>query len=144
MKLSTCNRCSVVGQLDLAPKYDVIIVTTLPSPSEFTSVHLAESDRKRGYDYLARVFDPSSGVPEDPVTGSAHCLLTPYWATKFRDPPNETLTDDKDNSDDRCVHMRAKQVSERGGVLDVTWDKQKGVCRLESAAVIVAEGVLYL
>lgn len=41
------------------------------------------------------------------------------------------------------ARMRAKQVSKRGGVLDVTWDKNKGVCRLEGAAVTAAEGVLY-
>jgi predicted PhzF superfamily epimerase YddE/YHI9 len=31
-------------------------------------------------DFVSRYFAPAFGVPEDPVTGSAHCILTPYWA----------------------------------------------------------------
>ena len=34
-------------------------------------------------DFVSRYFGPSFGVPEDPVTGSAHCMLTPYWATRL-------------------------------------------------------------
>ncbi len=32
---------------------------------------------------MSRFFAPAKGVPEDPVTGSAHCLLTPYWAKRL-------------------------------------------------------------
>ncbi|MGC4042728.1 MAG: PhzF family phenazine biosynthesis protein [Armatimonas sp.] len=35
------------------------------------------------YDFLSRFFAPAFGVPEDPVTGSAHCALGPYWAEKL-------------------------------------------------------------
>lgn len=49
-------------------------------------------------DFVSRFFAPKYGVPEDPVTGSAHCELTPYWSLKLG----------KDSLD-------AKQVSERGG-----------------------------
>lgn len=35
------------------------------------------------YDFVSRFFAPAVGVPEDPVTGSAHCALAPYWAEKF-------------------------------------------------------------
>jgi predicted PhzF superfamily epimerase YddE/YHI9 len=35
------------------------------------------------YDFISRFFAPQLGIPEDPVTGSAHCLLTPYWAERF-------------------------------------------------------------
>lgn len=38
---------------------------------------------QRGYDFVSRFFAPQSGVPEDPVTGSAHCALAPYWAAKL-------------------------------------------------------------
>ncbi len=41
------------------------------------------SDGKSGYDFVSRFFAPQSGVPEDPVTGSAHCALTPYWSAKL-------------------------------------------------------------
>jgi PhzF family phenazine biosynthesis protein len=36
-----------------------------------------------GYDFVSRFFGPRVGVPEDPVTGSAHCVLAPYWARKL-------------------------------------------------------------
>lgn len=55
-------------------------------------------------DFVSRVFAPQSGIDEDPVTGSAHCLLIPYWAQKLN----------KDN-------LFAKQLSKRGGVLYCTY-----------------------
>lgn len=51
-------------------------------------------------DFVSRFFAPSYGVPEDPVTGSAHCALVPYWAERLQK---------------RRLH--AHQVSERGGEL---------------------------
>jgi PhzF family phenazine biosynthesis protein len=36
-----------------------------------------------GYDFVSRFFAPNAGVDEDPVTGSAHCVLAPYWAAKL-------------------------------------------------------------
>jgi PhzF family phenazine biosynthesis protein len=51
-------------------------------------------------DFVSRFFAPRAGVPEDPVTGSAHCTLIPYWAERLRRP---------------C--LRALQVSRRGGEL---------------------------
>lgn len=51
-------------------------------------------------DFVSRFFAPKFGVPEDPVTGSAHCELAPYWAGKLG---KNTLS--------------AKQVSKRGGTL---------------------------
>ncbi len=50
---------------------------------------------------VSRYFCPSAGIPEDPVTGSAHCALAPYWAPRLGPA------------------FRALQVSERGGALDV-------------------------
>ena len=49
-------------------------------------------------DFVSRFFAPALGVPEDPVTGSAHCTLTPYWAARL----GKTA-------------LRARQVSQRGG-----------------------------
>jgi len=37
----------------------------------------------RGYDFVSRVFAPQAGIPEDPVTGSAHTVLAPYWADRL-------------------------------------------------------------
>jgi PhzF family phenazine biosynthesis protein len=36
-----------------------------------------------GIDFISRFFGPGSGIPEDPVTGSAHCALAPYWGAKL-------------------------------------------------------------
>ena len=52
------------------------------------------------YDFISRYFAPSVGIDEDPVCGSAHCRLIPYWAKKLK----------KDT-------MVAYQASKRGGVL---------------------------
>lgn len=43
----------------------------------------AQADKKSKYDFVSRFFAPQAGVPEDPVTGSAHCALTPYWSAKL-------------------------------------------------------------
>ena len=53
-------------------------------------------------DFVSRFFAPQSGIPEDPVTGSAHCILTPYWAKRLGK-----------------TKMTARQVSARGGELGV-------------------------
>ena len=50
------------------------------------------------YDFVSRYFAPAKGVPEDPVTGSAHCTLAPYWARKLGK-----------------TEFRAFQASQRGG-----------------------------
>ena len=59
-------------------------------------------------DFVSRVFAPQSGINEDPVTGSAHCLLIPYWAQKL----NKTT-------------MLAKQVSKRVGTLYCTYAEER-------------------
>jgi PhzF family phenazine biosynthesis protein len=55
-------------------------------------------------DFVSRFFAPGVGVPEDPVTGSAHCTLVPYWAARLerRDP---------------SAPLHARQISARGGEL---------------------------
>lgn len=55
------------------------------------------------YDFVSRFFSPGAGIPEDPVTGSAHCCLAPYWEKRL--------------GKKRFV---AYQSSKRGGVLKVT------------------------
>lgn len=54
-----------------------------------------------GYDIVSRYFAPAKGVPEDPVTGAAHCMLAPYWAGRL----NKTA-------------LHAYQASRRGGEID--------------------------
>lgn len=43
----------------------------------------ARAEGGAGHDFVSRFFAPRVGVPEDPVTGSAHCVLAPYWAAKL-------------------------------------------------------------
>ncbi len=55
-----------------------------------------------GYDFVSRFFAPRSGVPEDPVTGSAHCALAPFWGERLG-----------------RTELTAYQASARGGVVRV-------------------------
>lgn len=48
-----------------------------------TAVASKNSDNPVAYDFVSRFFAPAAGVAEDPVTGSAHCALGPYWAAKL-------------------------------------------------------------
>jgi predicted PhzF superfamily epimerase YddE/YHI9 len=57
-------------------------------------------------DVVSRFFYPAAGINEDPVTGSAHCNIIPYWSEKLG-----------------VTTIHAKQLSERGGDL---WCEQKG------------------
>jgi PhzF family phenazine biosynthesis protein len=73
------------------------------------------------YDFVSRYFAPAKGVPEDPVTGSAHCMLAPYWGERL----GKTV-------------LRAFQASRRGGEI---------ICRLggdrialEGSCVFYLEG----
>lgn len=62
------------------------------------------------YDFVSRYFAPNFGIDEDPVTGSAHCLLTPYWSKVLNKQS-----------------MRARQISRRGGDLACTMDNNDRV-----------------
>ncbi len=46
----------------------------------------AADEATSAYDFVSRFFAPAKGVPEDPVTGSAHCMLAPYWAERLGKP----------------------------------------------------------
>ena len=54
----------------------------------------------QGFDIVSRYFAPAKGIPEDPVTGGAHCALTPYWAERLG-----------------RTNLHAFQASRRGGIL---------------------------
>ena len=76
-----------------------------------------------GWDFVSRFFAPAAGVDEDPVTGSAHCCLTPFWSAKLG---KTTLV--------------ARQVSARGGTMRVTLDGDR--VRMAGQAVTVMRGEL--
>jgi len=75
-----------------------------------------------GYDFVSRFFAPQSGVPEDPVTGSSHCCLAPYWARRLG----------KDE-------MVGYQASERGGTVRVRVEGSRVVLGGQAVTVFDAE-----
>jgi len=77
----------------------------------------------RGFDFVSRFFAPVVGINEDPVTGSAHCVLTPYWGQKLGKK-----------------EMKAYQASERGGILKVYLSEDRVF--IDGQAVTIAQGSL--
>ena len=75
------------------------------------------------FDFVSRYFAPSVGVPEDPVTGSAHCALAPYWGKKLGK-----------------TRMTGFQCSQRGGVVRVEVGADR--VKLSGQAVTVFRGQL--
>ena len=54
-----------------------------PAIEHLDAFALIVTSRGEDVDFVSRFFAPRAGVPEDPVTGSAHCTLTPYWANRL-------------------------------------------------------------
>ncbi len=76
-------------------------------------------------DFVSRFFAPAQGIPEDPVTGSAHCTLIPYWSKRLGKKK-----------------LHAQQVSARGGEL---WCEDRGErVSISGKAVRFLEGSIYL
>lgn len=76
-----------------------------------------------GVDFVSRFFAPSFGIPEDSVTGSAHCTLVPYWAQRLgRD------------------HLIARQISARGG--ELICDARGDRVGIAGRAVLYLEGTI--
>ncbi len=73
------------------------------------------------YDFVSRYFAPAKGIPEDPVTGGAHCALAPYWAQRLHK-----------------TAFRAYQASRRGG--EILCRLQGDRVELEGSCVFYLEG----
>jgi len=103
---------------DLEPQVDEIkkcpgrgvIVTGMAAPGS-------------GFDFISRFFVPKLGINEDPVCGSAHCALAPYWSKKLG----------------KCDFV-AYQASPRGGILELHFDEKNERVLLRGNAVTVMEG----
>jgi PhzF family phenazine biosynthesis protein len=76
-------------------------------------------------DFVSRFFAPKVGIPEDPVTGSAHCTLIPYWADRLGKKK-----------------LHALQLSERGGVLFCEHLDDK--VKIAGRAVVYLDGFINL
>ena len=94
----------------------------LEKQEKYGTIITSKSESK-DYDFVSRFFAPAKGINEDPVTGSAHCVLTPYWSQKLN----------KNN-------MKAYQASERGGYITVTLEGDRVL--LGGKAVTVVKGEL--
>lgn len=92
---------------------------------ELESLGIIVTAPGREVDFVSRFFAPGAGVPEDPVTGSSHCTLIPYWSKKLGKKK-----------------MRAHQVSQRGGELlcEDLGDRVK----ISGKAVTYLEGFIYV
>jgi predicted PhzF superfamily epimerase YddE/YHI9 len=78
-----------------------------------------------GVDYVSRFFGPGVGVDEDPVTGSAHCILSPYWSARLG-----------------RAELTGAQVSARGGIVRTRQDGDR--VHLSGQAVTVVSGELHV
>ena len=94
----------------LAAEGDVLTIVTAPGSKT---------------DIVSRAFAPGAGIDEDPVTGSAHAVMVPYWAARFG-----------------RTRFTAWQASRRGGYLDCALDGDRVV--LGGSCVTVLDGVLRL
>jgi PhzF family phenazine biosynthesis protein len=91
----------------------------------FASLIVTASGFEGDSDFVSRYFAPKYGIAEDAVTGSAHCVLTPYWAGVLERP-----------------NLFARQLSARGGEL---WVEDRGDrVRVSGDCVPVAEGAFTL
>ena len=86
---------------------------------------IATAPGDKDYDMVSRYFAPAKGIPEDPVTGAAHCMLAPYWTERLGK-----------------ATLLAHQASERGGEImcRVVGDRVE----LDGACVFVIEGEMQL
>jgi predicted PhzF superfamily epimerase YddE/YHI9 len=84
---------------------------------------IATAPGRDDVDFVSRYFAPNYGVDEDPVTGSAHCVLTPYWAARLGKE-----------------QLKARQISARGG--ELTCILRDGRVTIAGHAVLYLEGAI--
>jgi len=107
--------------LSLRPDYDKALLATNSLKEVVVTARSEDSD----YDFYSRCFCPWIGINEDPVTGAAHSLLTPYWGAIL----NKT-------------EMAAFQCSDRGGFMRVAIRSASEI-EVVSQARIVFEGTIF-
>jgi PhzF family phenazine biosynthesis protein len=91
--------------------------------SQLHGVIITAASDDPAYDFVSRFFAPAAGIPEDPVTGSAHCCLGPFWESRLH---KNTFS--------------AYQASERGGALQVRCEGDR--VYLGGKALTVIQGCL--
>ena len=76
-------------------------------------------------DFVSRTFYPQKTIPEDAVTGVAHCFLVPYWSKQLNKK-----------------RLKAQQVSKRGG--ELLCEYQGDIVSLSSKAIIYKKGEIFI
>lgn len=102
---------------------DFRLLATLPKWGTIVTCRAAAQDGEPYHDFVSRFFAPAKGVGEDPVTGSAHCSLAPYWSAKLGK-----------------AKLVGFQASKRGGVVRV--EHRGARVTLGGRAVTVMHGAL--
>lgn len=102
---------------NLQPNFAALL--QIPSRGIIVTAKATQTADKQKVDFISRFFGPNVGINEDPVTGSAHCTLGPYWANKLN--KNKLI---------------AYQASKRGGFVDIVMLPDKKV-QLSGNAVSV-------
>ncbi|MDX1722748.1 MAG: PhzF family phenazine biosynthesis protein [Pseudomonas sp.] len=97
----------------------------LPALAELPGLGVLITAPGERHDFVSRYFAPAIGIDEDPVTGSTHCMLTPYWAERLGK-----------------TELSAYQCSARGGELHCRLEG--GRVKIAGQAVLVASGRLCL
>ncbi|KAL3827923.1 hypothetical protein ACJIZ3_016725 [Penstemon smallii] len=134
---NSLNGASVIEIQKTTPGDDIFVV--LPSGEAVVEVEPLFSEIEKcpgrgiiitgpapdgsGFDFFSRFFCPKLGIDEDPVCGSAHCALAPYWSKKLG----------------KCDFV-AYQASPRSGVLNLHFDEKNQRVLLRGKAVAVMEG----
>jgi PhzF family phenazine biosynthesis protein len=103
--------------LNLRPDFETL------SKIEVRGIIVTAPSSSKDYDFVSRFFAPRFGIEEDPVTGSAHCCLGPFWGNRLK--KNELI---------------ARQLSPRGGVVRMSLKENRVI--LAGKAVTVFNGEL--
>ena len=94
--------------LDVPSPESLLAVKQLGT-SQVTGVMVTVASEQGDFDFLSRYFAPWNGIKEDPVTGSAHTVLAPFWARELKKSPLPT-----GESGEGSIQLRARQCSPRG------------------------------
>lgn len=98
---------------------DIRLLETVPA----RGIAITSLAASQEHDFVSRFFAPAAGIPEDPVTGSVHCGLGPYWAPRLGK-----------------TEMTARQLSRRGGIVRVGLKGDRVI--LGGQAVTIFQGEL--
>ena len=141
MYLCSCNQNIIYVTFSDEEKVSRSELESLPRLKGEDLLNIDTGNRVRGviltlkgeneYDFISRYFSPWNGIPEDPVTGSAHTVLGPYWSG--------VLSNKKEMLAKQCYPGRGGEVK-----VDLRDTQKDGKVRICGESAIVLEGMFYL